>query len=178
MDDRSDHQRNQPNGAGRRGRRRRWPYVLVGVLVIFAAIFGGGAWFALRHAPELALTALEAALSPPPPRLEVGALDLRGLDHIILRDVTLHDRAGAWAAAPVIEIRWRPRELLNRRAHIRAVTLPQLTVARLPQSEPSGEPQPLDWPRAPLSVLLDDLTVGRLVLPLPPDSGAEAVEGR
>lgn len=178
MDDRSDHQRNQPNGAGRRGRRRRWPYVLVGVFFIFAAILGGGAWFALRHAPELARNALEAALSTPPTRLEVGAVDLKGLDHIILRDVTLHDRAGPWAVAPVIEIRWRPRELLNRRAHIRAVTLPQLTFARLPQSEPSGEPQPLDWPRAPLSVLLDDLTVGRLVLPLPPGSGAEAVEGR
>lgn len=175
MSEASDNGGDQATGRGGPRRRRRWPWVLAALLLLLGGLAGGAAWYAFRHGPEVLRTALEAALASPPTRLKVGTVRIDGLSRIILRDVALHDRQGVWAEAPEIEIRWRPRELLQRTAHIRAVKVPRLAVTRIPAGEPSDDaPQPLDWPRTPVTVLLDDLAVGELVLPLPPEDGREA----
>jgi translocation and assembly module TamB len=95
---------------------------------------------------------------------QFGRLHVEGLDgdlwsHFGVARLTIADRKGVWLDARRIAIRWRPIELLRRRAHVNDVD-GQVRIIREPQFEPSGIAG-----RQPVSVTIDRFNLDLETLP-------------
>jgi len=112
--------------------------------------------------------------------VRIGALEGTLPFDAAVTDVRISDPGGRWLAVDRLAIDWRPTELLAGRVHVTAVTVGEVTLARLPASRPK---QPADergldlsfaLPQLPMAMIVDGLRVERIVLG-PSVLGEEAV---
>lgn len=103
-----------------------------------AAAEGIGKW--LMAPGKAAAELLARSLSNPPAFvIGVGEIKLDGLNRITLTDVTFSDADGVWAVAPEAQLVWKPKLLLEKRAHLENLDIPVLTVTRLPAGGDAGK---------------------------------------
>ena len=162
---------------------RRWLLAgaaIFGVLVVLLA--GAAAWLLRTDSGRATLAGLivEAARVPGEQEIVIGRLEGALPGEIVLHDVTVADRDGAWLTLADARLEWRPWALLGRAVDIEALTVDGLSVLRAPAgpaTEPAGPPSPLPREIAlpPLSV---DVRLARFDLDrvsLGPDMLGEAV---
>lgn len=112
-------------------------------------------------------------------RFQVGRIEGSIYGRMTLRDVRVRDPKGVFATAPRIDVDWRPFAYLRNHIDVRALTAPQVTLARLPALKPV-----LTDPNAPtlpdIDIDIGRLRVDRLILE-PPVAGRRhvvAIEGK
>nr|MDQ2879408.1 hypothetical protein [Pseudomonadota bacterium] len=99
-------------------------------------------------------------------RIELGGLDGSLYGKLTIRDLTLSDPNGVFAAAPRVDLDWRPFAYLNKHVDVRSASIPLFTLARLPALKPvPSEPNAPTLPD--LDIDIDRLQVTRLVVGAP-----------
>lgn len=149
--------------APRRGRGRtmaKWAGIAVlGVLLFLAAIFAGlntdpGRRFVVDQINKLELA---SGLD-----IQIGRIDGSVYGKMTIRDLRLADNRGVFFEAAVAEVDWRPFAYLSNHIDIRSLTVPSATLARLPELNPSEDP---DAPLLPdIDVDVGRLQMGRLLI--------------
>ncbi|MDA5192414.1 translocation/assembly module TamB domain-containing protein [Govanella unica] len=149
------------------------------------ALLAGGALVlvivtAVLMTPQFLQFVMERALSSAPVIVRAERLRIPDTNSFLLTGVTLADDGGVWARIPEISIRWHARALLDGDLEITSVTLPRLTVERLPVSPPNEDETPIriDWPRSFLAIRLQELTVQRLELKTADADGSHVMVGK
>ncbi len=155
-----------PSGGRPRGRRRRWPWALGGLLV----------------SPLLLLVALLALLQLAPvqrglvalvedavPSLQIGELAGTPPFDVRVREVTLRDAEGGWLRLDRGRLAWRPLGLLTGTLDVTTLGLGTLEVARAPVTEETSEDRGTGGglPQLPIGLRVQDFEVERLVLGAP-----------
>lgn len=104
--------------------------------------------------------------------IKVGRIEGSIYGAMVLRDVRISDPKGVFATSPSIAVDWRPFAFLNNHVDIRSATSPLVTVRRLPEFAPGGDP---NAPLLPdLDIDIGRLAIDRLVLE-PPVAGRRYV---
>ncbi len=154
-------------------------------LVAFVAGLGllpapaGAQWFS-ELAGDLANRALQGALErinrPGELEIAVGRVSLVD-DGLQVDGVTVADGAGVWFRAGTATLDWAWRAAFSGVLQISSIDIASVTIVRLPVSDtpeaPTGPigvpllPGMADWPRAPVDVRLDRLTLHRAALDAP-----------
>ncbi len=104
--------------------------------------------------------------------IKVGRIEGSIYGAMVLRDVRISDPKGIFATSPSIAVDWRPFAFLNNQVDVRSATSPLVTVRRLPEFAPGGDP---NAPLLPdLDIDIGRLAIDRLVLE-PPVAGRRYV---
>ena len=152
---------------------KRSVWALAGVSGLLLLVFAF-----LQTGPGLATLArgIEAVLSSKAQRFEIDGLDGRVPDRLKVAQITVSDTAGRWLSAQDVSLEWRPLRLLGGLLHIEQLTATDLTVARLPASDPASSKDGsarLAVPQLPFALRVDLLGVDAINLQ-PPVIGTQA----
>jgi len=88
-----------------------------------------------------------------------------------IHGLRLGDPHGVFATAPLVELDWRPLDLIDNRLRVNALTVPDLTLLRLPQLRPSGDTRLLPS----IDIVVGRLRIDRLRLAPPVVGRVETV---
>ncbi len=100
-----------------------------------------------------------------------GLVRLQGLggrfpDALTAAHIDIDDSKGAWLSIDNLVLDWSPLRLLGRTAHVERALADRIVVTRLPVADPNARPSPPARPGQKstlhLSILIDQLRVGRL----------------
>ncbi|MGK7866103.1 translocation/assembly module TamB domain-containing protein [Falsiroseomonas sp. E2-1-a20] len=155
-------------------RRRRWPKVLLGLVLVLLLLppllVGGALLYANTEGGRARLAGLAESFVP--------GLTLEGLTgplpgRLAIGRIALADDQGIWLEIDNARLEWDPRALLRREAHINLLSAERLALHRLPPGSPDQPPPepggPLlpELPNLPVALRLDRLEVARIELGQP-----------
>ncbi|MGI4876358.1 MAG: translocation/assembly module TamB domain-containing protein [Janthinobacterium lividum] len=108
-------------------------------------------------------------------RISAGRIDGSLFGRLRIHDLALADPAGVFARAPLVDLDWRPFDLIDHRLDVRAVTVPDAVVLRRPHLRPSADRRVLP----DIDIVVGRLRIDRLVFaaPVAGVAGALAVAG-
>lgn len=138
--------------------------VLAGV-VLAGARFGG---FAQNAQSDRGIVAdlISRALSTETSQVSIGAVEGALSSDVLIRDIVLSDRDGAWLRVDRVRLIWRRTALLLRRLEVDRLEIGRLEVIRRPLPQPGTAPAndaPI-LPELPLKVIVTAFQLGELAL--------------
>ena len=99
--------------------------------------------------------------------IDIGRIEGSVYGKLIIHDLTLKDPKGTFFVAPRAELDWRPFSYFRNHVDIRALTIPQARLGRLPELRPGDPNAPL---LPDLDIDIGRIRVGRLLVE-PPVTG-------
>ncbi len=152
------------------GRVAKWFGIAIGVLLLLGILLVGGVIAAINTgAGQREIVSLANSHSG-------GAFRIEGLTGTVPTDlhvarVELLDHSGAWLTLTGLELRLSLMPLLHRAVVIDRLHADSLTMARLPPPSPTPQPAPppsgpitASIPPLPVTIFLNELSVGRLAV--------------
>lgn len=155
-----------PSGGKARGRRRRWAWILGGLLasplLLLAVLL---ALLQLAPVQRGVVGLVEKAV----PGLRIGELAGTPPFDVRVRALSLRDADGIWLHLDRGRLAWRPLGLLTGTFDVSTLGLGSLEVARAPVAETASEDPGKGGglPRLPIGLRVQDFEVDRLVLGAP-----------
>ncbi|UIJ46852.1 translocation/assembly module TamB [Sphingomonas cannabina] len=145
-----------------RPRRWRWWQWIVGLLVLLAVLAGGAVVLLDTSIGHRLIADRIGALRPSNGlRYSVGRIEGSIYGKAVLIDVRVRDPKGLVFQAQRAELDWRPLEWLNNRLVIRSLVIPRATLAKLPQTTPTGRKGPI---LPSFDIAIGELRVDRLTV--------------
>lgn len=123
---------------------------------------------------------ISRALSTPNSQVSIGAVDGALSSDVVIRNIVLSDRDGAWLRLDRVRLIWTRTALLLRRLEVNRLEIGRLEILRQPAPAPAGAAPPSDQPilpELPLKVIvsafqLGELSLGEPVIGVPARLGA------
>ncbi len=135
-------------------------------LFIFAFL---GTSFAQSEEEEKSslITYVEEQLSTPSMQISLNGLEGSLSSNISLASITIADEDGVWLTIERPQLVWNRSALLRGRVEIEELSAERIEFPRLPKADdslPSAEAQPFSLPELPVSIRVDKLAIGRMVI--------------
>ncbi len=135
-------------------------------LFLFALV---GSAFAQSEAEEKSslITYVEEQLSTPNMQISLNGLEGSLSSNISLASITISDEDGVWLTIEKPQLVWNRSALLRGRVEIEQLTAERIDFPRPPKPDdslPSAEAQPFSLPELPVSIRVDELKIGRMVI--------------
>ncbi|MFQ3596304.1 MAG: translocation/assembly module TamB, partial [Sphingomonadaceae bacterium] len=141
---------------------RRWPWVAAAILGLLGLLVAALLWF-LSETPAgrgIVVSRLLPLVTPQSGlRIEAERIDGSLFAQATLVGVTLVDLDGPFATAPEVQLDWSAAALLRRHVRIRALVIPEASLARTPRLNPADPDDPL---LPDIRLTLDRLQVDQL----------------
>jgi translocation and assembly module TamB len=108
-------------------------------------------------------------LTTPTTRISIGAIEGVLSTSAVIHDITISDPDGVWLTLGRAELDWSLTALLRRRLQVSELTLDDLVITRrpLPTDRPEEVAEGPVFPELPVAVVVENFTLGRLVLEEP-----------
>lgn len=143
----------QPEATPRR--RRRWPWVVGGILALLLLLVGSvpaALWWLAETPRGRAFVAQKVSGIQPESglRFRVGRIDGSLFNSFTLHDIKVDDLDGLLAEIPRVDVVWRPITLLHRSVSVDSLNIPNIALKRM-------------WninPRDPNEPILPDIDIG------------------
>jgi translocation and assembly module TamB len=112
---------------------------------------------------------LSRLLTTPTTRISIGAIEGVLSTSAVIHDITIADPDGVWLTLGRAELDWSLTALLRRRLQVSELTLDDLVITRrpLPTDRPEEVAEGPVFPELPVAVVVENFTLGRLVLEAP-----------
>lgn len=110
---------------------------------------------------------ISRALSTPNSQVSIGAVDGALSSDVVIRNIVLSDRDGAWLRLDRVRLIWTRTALLLRRLEVNRLEIGKLEILRKPAPAPAGAAPPSDQPilpELPLKVIISAFQLGELAL--------------
>lgn len=142
-------------------KRRRWPWVLLGAFVLLiGSVLAALTW--LLSTPSGLDRLVRTAVDASDGQLRIDGAEGRLTGPLSIRSLSL--------TTPTLQLQldaltldWSPAALIERRVHIRSVSLDRLRFATAPSDDASAPPSLPDSLALPVAVQIDRLALGQLV---------------
>ncbi len=128
-----------------------------------------GPAFAQSEAEEKSslITYVEEQLSTPTMQISLNGLEGSLSSNISLASITIADEDGVWLTIEKPQLVWNRSALLRGRVEIEQLTAERIDFPRPPKPDdslPDAEAKPFSLPELPVSIRVDELKIGRMVI--------------
>ncbi len=146
--------------------------VIVGIVGLAALAFAAVRWIDTESGRAFVVRQLPLYAPKTGLVVRAGRIDGSLWGRAIIHDLTLADPQGKFAEIPLIDLDWRPIDLISNVFTAKSIIIPELRLLRLPKLRPSGSDRILP----DFDFAIGKLRIDRLVLE-PPVSGRRRVLG-